>query len=829
MTDRSGIARILDHLTQDVRYASRSMRQRPAVTVAVVAMVMVGVGATTAMFSAVNAVLLRPLPFQRSRELAALHDVQVPYDRGAQDPLKPAHILTTVDVAELSDAFSDVAVYASGGLNLDDADAPLRVKAGVVTSNLFRTLGVGPAIGRAFLAEEGTPHGQAAVILSDGLWRRQYGGASVIGRNIVLSGTSYLVIGVMPVGFSFPDQSDLWIPLSVPTTSATFAAFHTFLNTHVIARVARGSDILGASQRLQLRWMQASTAQFIAPGHHSQLDYAIDDIRKRGAAVPLQQELVGNKRQELLVLFGATALVLLIACVNVANLLVTAGSTRRRELAVRQALGATRARVVQQLMTENLLLASIGAAFGIVLAFAAFGVLRMLLPPQLAGVAAPQLDLALLASTVVLTVVAGCGFGLWPALNATHPALGHAITLRSGRGATPADRGRARRSLVVVELALALILLAGAGLLLRSFAKLVGADRGMDTEHAATLKISFSRSGATRAARVQRIEAIVEQMSAQPGITAAGVVNDLPLADNGILVGLTIDGAASSTPGANLSAHLLVASGGYFPALAIALRRGRLFTTADDSTAPLVAVVSEALARKAWMGADPIGRTFHTENDSLPTTVIGVVSDVRAERLDRDPLLQVYVPIYRRPPSDIAVVARGAMPASQLLTIVREAAHAADPSQAIYDVRMMDDVVGAAAAERRTNAGLILAFAVFALALATFGVYAVVSAGITHRMREFGIRMALGATTSDLVIVVFRDIAWVAALGIAVGLAGAWALTRVIAASLYQVEIHDASTFITAPLLLLAATAVAAFMPARRVLRVDPADVMRNE
>lgn len=821
----------LDDVGQDVRYAVRRLRQRPGFTVAVVGVLALGMGATTAMFSAVDAAMFRPLPFPRPQDLVALRDLRMPTDNvRLETGGGPALIPNFRDALAMSNVFSHVAAYASGGLNLADPETPERVKTGVVTGDFFATLGVMPMLGRTFSAEEVAPNGPAAAILSYGLWQRQFGGRDMGNRTVLLNSRPYAVVGVMPRGFSFPDESDLWIPMSVPITVRTFVAFRSFLPSQGIARLVRGSSVGAAARQLQLRWDQALAAQIRQPGHRTSLDFRIDDIRQRGAAVPLQQELGGDRRPALLILLGATGLVMLIVSANVANLLLAQATSRRRELAVREALGASRGRLVRQLLTESTALAIVGLACGLAIAHLALQLLGALMPAQLAGLAPARIDLRVCCFTVTLAVLTGIGFGLWPAFGATRSPPGEIIKTAGGHGLTHGRAaGTARRVLVAAELALALMLLVGAGLMLKSLGTLTGKELGMETEHAVTLKVTFPGSVLSGAIREQRIEEILARLAATPGVASAGAVNDLPLADNGLLFGLSIDGATADQHHDTLSAHYVVASGGYFPALGIALRRGRLFMAADDSLAPHVAIVSALLAREGWPGTDPIGRTFRLERDPDPMTVVGVVADVRDEALDRDPLPQVYVPMGQATPSTVAIVARGSLPATSLLTALGGAVHAVDPTQAIYDLRPMRDVVSGVIAPRRTSALLISTFAALALILAAFGVYAVVAFGVAQRAREFAIRTALGASGRDLVVLIARETVWVVVAGLGTGFAGAWALTRVVASLLYGVTVHDPATFIVVPLALLVATATATVIPAFRLRRVSPADVMRED
>ena len=752
----------VEHLTRDVRHAVRRMTQRPGFSAAIIIVVALGVGATTAMFSAVDAAMLRPLPFHAPGQLVSLRSVRVPFDPGGRPGATPRtddgpHWVDVSDIATMRETFSGVAAYGSGGLNLSDPDRPVRVRVGVVTASLFPVLGITPIRGRGFASGESVPGGPAVTVLSYGMWRRQFGGADVLRRSIVLSGKSYEVVGVMPRGFGFPDESDLWIPMTVPSSRATFEAFRGYIPSYTVARMAAGVDVARAEVRLRARWEQQAGTK--APGaRRTNVDDMLDDIRARGAVAPLQRNLVGDRRSALLILLGATGFLLLIACANATNLLLSQAATRRREIAVREVLGATRGRIVQQLLAESLVLAAAGTALGILLAPLALGAMRALLPAALSGLAPARIDLRVLTFAALLALVTGVTFGLWPALGSTRRDASAAIRSGGGHGATAAGAGRGRRALVTVELALSLMLLIGAGLMLKSFTRLMQTNQGMNPDRVGTLELSFARSSAGSAARLAAIDAVLARLEGTPGIDAAGVVNDLPLNGSG---GMSISVATDvpkSAKGRTPFARYLQVSAGYFQALGIPLLRGRAFTARDDSLAPRVAIVSAAMATRLWPGADPVGRALRVASDTVGFRVVGVVSDVREQALDQEPLLQMYFPVYEVTPLNIAVVARGSLAPAALLGAMRDAVRAADPSQAVYNVRMMADVVGRSVAPRRANAMLISLFAGLALILASLGVYAVVSCEVSQRTRELGIRSALGASAADLFGLMSRGI-----------------------------------------------------------------------
>lgn len=815
----------LDRMRQDLRYGARRLGARPGFSLPIIAILALGIGATTAVFSAVDAALFRPLPFTRPGELVTLGSVAIPFIDEADERFP----LDVEDVGAMRDVFSHVAGFAAGGLNLSDDDRPLRARVGVVTSDFFTTLGISPLAGRTFSADEGKPNGPTAVVLSHALWQRQFGGRDLVGATIPLNHKPYTVVGIMPPGFSFPNESDLWIPLSVPTTVATFEAFRGWLPSRVVARLAPNVERQAAEARLWTAWQLAAPAPDSARA--SDPAQILQGVRQQGVILPLQRELVGDRRTALLTLFGATGLLLLIVCANVANLLLSDAASRGREIAVREVLGATRGRVIGQLLVESLLCALVGALLGIALAPAALGALRAVLPADLAGVAPVRLDLRVLAFTAAIAILTALAFGLWPALGTTRARPNEAIKSGGGHGATAGSVGRARRALVVAELALTVMLLIGAGLMLRSMQRVTSQDTGMRAERVATLELTMGGSRGFGAERLRVINGTLERLVATPGIDAAGAVNDLPLrAGGGLLaIGVTADGMPKPASDGLGFARLLNASGGYFDAMGIPVLSGRRFLASDDSLAPKVAIINKTMADGLWPGVNPVGRTFHWGGDSAAITVVGIAADVREEGLEKPVSPQMYFPIDAHPPGNVAIVARGTLPEPAFLARLTEAVRAADRTQAVFNVRMMDDVVSTSVAPRRTNTVLIATFAALALVLSALGVYAVVARGVAQRSRELGIRSALGASGRDLVALVSGEMARVVALGVLLGLGGAWALARIIVSLLYGVDAHDEATFVAVPLLLGVSAAAAALIPALRAVRVSPTEVMRAD
>jgi putative ABC transport system permease protein len=834
--DRRRRLEALGDLAQDVQYALRRLRQQPGFTATVLVVLALGVGATTAMFSAVDAAMLRPLPFRDASRLVLMPSVSVPSrSQPPGSPLGDDFRPTWRNIRAMPGLVSGIAAYFSTSANLFDPQRPARVTVGHASAGLFDVLGVAPVAGRVFSDSEARPGGPPLAVLSYGFWQGHFGGRDMLGKPISLDGTPFTVIGVMPRGFDFPDRSDLWVPIPVPFPAQVLDLSHGFPpKPNTIARLAPGVTLAAADARLFSLWRPDPKlrvpAWFPKDWEQKQLE------SWRHTAVALQQSFVGDRRRMLLVLLGATGLLLLIGCANVTSLLLSQATVRRREIALRAVLGAGRGRIVRQLLTEAVLLAVAGTGIGVALAPAAFGVLARIMPPTLAGIAPPELDVRVLAFAAGVALVTGIGFGLWPALTTSRADLAESARGAGATGTPGGTRSAARRVLLAGELALTVMLLVGAGLMLRSFRRLSAVTTGFDAEHAATLRLDFGTPAPPTTIRRQRLASMLERLTAAPGVQSAGATGALPLDSPGP-VGLPVDAEGvperDKTQRPRMATYLVVSSG-YFDAMGIPLLRGRTFRAGDDSLdaeggAPRAAIINRALADSLWPGADPLGRWISWSGRNARMTVVGVVANVRYFGLDRPLGPQVYMPIEAAPPSSIALVVRGAMPSAVLLARLRDAVHAVDPSQPVYDARSLDDVVRAAVAVPRTDTELIGLFGALALVLAVVGVYGVIAYSVAQRRVEFGIRAALGATGRDLTALASRELVWVAIVGVPIGLAGAWAGARVLRSLLYGVGVHDGTTYVVASVGLLVPAVAAALVPARRAARTDPMDVIRQE
>jgi putative ABC transport system permease protein len=820
-----------DALRQDVRYALRRLRQRPGFTASVVGILALGIGATTAMFSAVDAAMLRPLPFMKPHELVTLNHINIPFNPGDGREDNEQSFDVTAPMA-MRDVFTTVAAYASGGLNLADLERPRRLTAGVVSGDFFSTIGVRALRGRTITPIDGNVGAAKVVVLSWGFWQEAYGGGEVIGSTVPLSNVQYEVIGVMPQGFSFPNRSDVWIPMSIPTTPATFSPFRGWLPSTVIARLAPDVSPELAEVRMREAWRRVASNFPRAPGARLPIDDQVDEVMAEGASQALRTTLVADRRGALVVLLSTTVLLLLIACANVTNLLLSHGMSRARELALRSVLGATRGRVLRQLLAESVILSMLGAAAGVLLAPVILGALRTVMPAQLAGLAPVQVDVRVLLFAMLLAIATGILFGLWPAFGATRGYAATAIRTGGGHGASASGTRRSQRVLVGGEIALAGVLLVGAGLMLRSFERLVNTDSGLRPESVATLEMSFAGPGVREprgdvfASRLQRLEAMLAELRRRPEITAAGAVNDLPLrGSGGISVSVTVAGAPASA--AEEYPRYLVASDGYFEAMGIKLQRGRVFVPNEPDEN--IAVISRSMADIYWPGANPLGRTLLFGGDGPPLSVVGVVADVREAGLERTPGPQLYLLARRNLGANVALVVRGSATSSTLLDGLRQAVRAVDPSQAVYNVRMMDQVIGTSMATRKANTLLITLFGALAVLIAVFGVYAVAANAVAQRLREFGIRAALGASRRDLARHIGGETLLVVTGGVVAGAAIAWSASRVMTGLVYGVTVRDPVVFAVAPLVLVLAAVAATIVPARRAMRVQPVEVMRED
>jgi predicted permease len=814
-------------LRQDLRFALRMLLKHPASTLVAVATLGLAIGANTAIFSVVNGALLRPLPFPEPDRLYQIVRLFQDGSNGSQSVPKFVMWRDRTRTFESMAAYDDL----GSGFNLTGEGAPERVIGSRVTRGFFDVLRVRPAMGRGFRADEDRPGGPRVVVLSHGLWTRRFGAdPGALGREIRLNDEVYTIVGVMPRGFEFPRGVSLWTPLQANEAGHEIANY-----LEVIGRLKAGMTVGDASAEMKgfgERYAKAYPDE-VEPGESFGV-YRVQDV------------LYGSLRPALMVLLGAVGFVLLIACVNLANLQLARSAARRREIALRAILGARRGRIVRQLLTESLLLGLAGGGAGLLVAYWTIPVLVALGPGAVRGMDVP-IDATVLAFTAALSLLTGLLFGLVPAIQAARPDLAGAINEGSTRSTAGAGGARTRHLLVVSEVALAIVLLVGASLLIRSFVGLRGIEPGFHTADVLTMKLSLPEAKYGDMPALGRFATdVVERVTQVPGVRAAALAVSLPM-QGGPDLPFTIEGRY--TPGGNGEgaggAQYRPVTRQFFDVLGIPLVRGRGFAGSDRAGAPLVAVINETAARKYWKDADPVGQRIWLGQpiapelaDPSPREIVGVVRDVREQGLDAAPPAIVYVPLAQMAPPIGRMIVR-LLPATVVLSAnvapagltsaVERAIWSVDPDQPITNVLGMDEVVSRSLGSREFNMLLVGALAFVALVLAAVGIYGVLSYLVQQRTREIGVRVALGATSGRVLVLVLRQGLATVAAGVALGLAGAFGLTRLLQSLVYGVSVRDPLAFTLAPLALVAVALVSVWLPARRAVRVDPITALRVE
>jgi putative ABC transport system permease protein len=809
-------------ILHDFRYSLRTLAKSPGFTIVAVLTLALGIGANSAIFSVINGVLLKPLPYPEPQQLVTVWGrftgIGLPNDRNWFSAPEFR------DLQELNRAFSDEAAMTDASFNITTGGTPERVEGAAVSPALFSILGILPVAGRAFLPEEAEPGRDQVVLLGHGLWERRFGSdRDVVGRTLIINGKPMKVVGILPKGFNYPLDAEMWQPLAFTPDDLKpdNRGNHGYL---VLARIKPGLTLGEARADMQLVTKAITERNLSYP--YSQFNYALQ-------LVPLLEDTVGDVKTALWVLTGAVGFVLLIACVNVASLLLARASAREREIAIRVAIGAGRGQIVRQLLTESVTLAALGGALGLLLAPIA---LRGIL--QLGSVALPRMsevgiDAQVLLFTMGITLGTGILFGLAPALQASRRAPFEDLK-EGGRSGTPGNTAnRMRRVLVVAEVAFSVILLAGAGLLIRSFMRVLGVDTGFHADKVLTMRIALPQERYSKPEQVREFYSeIVRRVQRLPGVEAAGAANSLPLSGQGGSGTTTVDTQAVPPDQATPEVDWHPVTPGYFQAMGIPLIRGRYFEERDSEITAPVAIVDDDFARSYWPNEEPIGKRAKLggrESKAPWMTIVGVVGHVHYRALEAPSRVQIYWPEAQRPYNTMSLAVRTAREPLALALAVEKEIFTVDPDQPVYQVRSMQQLKSEWVSRRFLTLLLVGLFAGLALMLASVGIYGVMAHSVSLRSHEIGIRMTLGASRQNVLRMILTQGAGLSGIGLGVGLLAAVALMRLMASMLYSTSAGDPLTFLGVALLLVAVALLACYIPARRATRVDPLVALRYE
>jgi len=806
-------------LIQDLRYGARTFLKQPGFTLIAVITLALGVGANAAIFSVANMALLRPLPYQNPDELVMVWET-APKLGFPHNDVAPANF---IDWRDQNRVFTQIAAFGGASLSLTGQGEPERIEGERVSASLFPLLGVAPALGRVFTEQEDRSGAQSVIVLSHSLWQRRFGGdTGLIGQSLTLNNHPYTVVGVMPAHFRFPGrEQEFWVPMAFEPDEAAGRGDH-YLS--VVARLKPG-----VTRRQAQAEMDAIAARLLQQYPRTNTDQGV-------ALVQLHEEFAGAIRKPLLILMGVVGFVLLIACANLTNLLLARATQRASELTIRAALGASRMRLIRQLLTESVLLALSGGAVGALLAIWGVDLLETLVPENLAQARGVVMDWRVFGFSGAVSLLTGVLFGLAPALQISKLNLTEALKEGGRSGAGSGSRGRLRGALVIGEIALSLVLLTGAGLMIKSFYRLTGVDTGFQPDKSLTMRMHLS--GEKYGDSVKRrtfYDHMLQQVQSIPGVQSAGVITQLPLTTQGLSFTFSLEGQPP-TPASNLPlAVFRVISQDYFRAMGVPLLRGRSFTPQDSADAQAVVVINRTMAERFWPGQEALGKRFKigaSDNPNPLMMVVGVVGDVRQSSLDQTLKPEIYVSHLQDRrffaiPRDLVVRTTGDPLA--MAAAVRAEIWELDKELPLYQVRTMEQILSASVVGQRFNMLLLTVFAALALLLAAVGIYGLMSYATAQRAREIGVRLALGARASDVLRLVMKQGLILTVSGVAIGLAGAFALTRLMTGLLFGVSATDPSTFTLIAALLTLVALAACWIPARRAARVDPMVALRCE
>jgi putative ABC transport system permease protein len=811
----------MNTMLQDIRYALRQLRKSPGFTAVAVLTLALGIGANTAIFSAINAVLLRPLPYFEPDRIQVLWSTNPHFAAMGYPELPPTYNDLT-EWRNQSSSFESVAACRPGDRNITDGDTTERVGGTVVTHNFFALFGITPMLGRGFTQEEDSPGRNQVVVISYGLWQRRYGGdPAIIGKAVSLDGVKHTVVGVMPpefqfprgaelpAGFGFAPRSDVWLPFGLSAADWTKRDNRQIV---ALARLKKGislqsaqTELTGIAARLEKQFPKENA------------DFSVK-------LLPLRSQMVAFSRTPLLILFAAVGLVLLIACANIANLLLARATARQKEIAIRSALGASQARIVWQLLTKSLLLAGLGALFAV--GFAQLGIIALLKfgPANLPQLQVARLDMVSFLFTAAVAMLTALLSGLVPSLRAAKTDLQEAF--RAGSRSASGGAKRLRELFVVSQIALALTLLVGSGLLIRSLASVLAVDAGLRPQSVLTFELDLVGKYGDYQRRVAFFDQFRSRLESVPGVRAVGAVTLLPLGGGGDnLPYFSVEGAPPLKE--QVAGEFRYVAGRYFHALGIPLTRGRLFTDQEVSQTALRVVINDTLARRFFAAEDPLGKRLVVNGQ--PQEIVGVVGDVKSSSLEAPTRPQIYGPRIPDYAGSTAVVVRASGDPRSLIGSVRAELKAIDPGVPLEKVRTMEQVVGDTELGRRFNMLLLGLFAALALVLTTIGLYGAVSYWVTQRTREIGIRMALGANRHNVLWLVIKQGMTLAVFGVAAGLVAAFGLTRLLSNMLFGIAPNDPATFVAVSLLLALIAVLACSIPARRAASIEPMQALRAE
>jgi putative ABC transport system permease protein len=805
-------------MMSDLLYALRGLRKKPLFTAAAVLTLALGIGANSAIFTVVHAVLLRPLPYPAPDQLMMLWTYNPRQGYNKDVSAYP----NFDDWRRQSASFEGMSAYFGANFTLTQAGDPAQIGGAIVTPGFFETLGVAPSLGRTFGAREGAPGGDRVAILSHRLWQTRFGGnPAIVGQPIMLNSVSYEVLGVMPPSFAHPDTAAVWTPLAPSERLVPVMQSRTTYWLQVVGRLKPGIDRRAAQSEMDT----------IAAALARQYPEANAGIGVR--LVPMHEEIVGNVRQPLLILFGTAVLVLLIACANVANLLLARAASRQKELAIRTALGAGRRRLLAQLLTEGLLLAAVGGTAGLLLAAWGLQGLLSLAPSNLPRLTGVRIDTSVILYTSLASLVTGLVFGLAPALQSAAATAGEFLKERGRVGSAGARGRRLRAAFAIAEVAVALVLVIGAGLLVRSVVAMNKVDLGFDPRGILAMRLELPRARYAQDAQITAFfNELASRLDGLPGVQSVGLGTSLVRAPASST--LSVYGRTAPDPSVrNLAVPFDSVTPEFFTTLRIPLRRGRLFTSADGPATPRVVMVNESLARRFFPGEDALGKrvTYDDPTDAQARwlTIVGIVADTRRGGVDREPRAELYYPLTQFPDRRVYVLVRTS---GDPLALVRPAqAHvwAIDSNQPTASVRSVEAILGDAQANRRFMTLLLGLFSIVALALAAIGIYGVIAYSTAQRVQEIGIRMALGASRTNVLTSVLKEAVVIGLVGLALGMAAALLLTRFLSGLLFGVGARDPVTFVALPLGLLLVAVLAALIPATRAVHVNPLVALRGD